>query len=224
MAGVTLPSKPLAPPNDPMSCNTTKEGWKWVEGKWSWDPRRKLYAWVLGHFERGKDSQGKQEVSEDALKLLYQQNFDQFKYYLTWRQLMFAGYFAVFGALSLGLRWTFQNSPAYTFVCPFLGALVSLVFWALDHRNLQLYEIVGKASVAIEQALGDPRFGYFFTYECDEQEHPHRLLKHKWILTFFYVLGGLIMLSAGILTLIYHPSIPPQTKGEVGARLVAGFR
>lgn len=235
MARAAFPPAPLAPPIAPEPSRRHARS-RWVAEKYVWDPKRKLFQWVVGHFEQETDPP---QVTADGLKLLYEHNCDQFKFYLTWRQLMFAGYFAVFSALALGFRWTLQNSPAYSCICPFLGALVSFVFWALDHRNLQLYEIVGDGSVAIEQALGGSQFGYFSVYrqrslssEKNEDKspqsgrggrprHPPKLLTHRWILTLFYGLGGIVMLAAGILSAIHPLTISVLSKSEVAPRLVA---
>jgi hypothetical protein len=135
---------------------------------------------------------------------------------------MFAGYFAIFSALAFGFRWTLRNSSAYSCICPFLGALVSLVLWALDHRNRELYEIVGDASIAIEKALGGPDLGYFSVYHNSPKgEKSFKPLKHQWILTVFYGIGGTVMLVAGIVSLIHPLVISIPAKNEVAPRLVS---
>ena len=51
----------------------------------------------------------------EKLKLLYERNSDQFKYFLTWRQLMLAGYFSIIAALALAFKWAYENQFAALF-------------------------------------------------------------------------------------------------------------
>jgi hypothetical protein len=149
----------------------------------------------------------------DELKLLYEQNNNQFRFFLTWRQLLLAGFFAVFGAIALAFRWSLQHNPSEAPIIPFVGSVVSVLLWLLDYRNYQLIEIAAKASTAIEKQISDPSLGYFATFEIETARYPglvKKWIKHRVILNIIYFGAAALMLAAGILCLVLGYNISPD--------------
>ena len=145
----------------------------------------------------------------EELKLLYEENATQFRFFLNWRQLLLAGYFAVVAALALALKWTLTAAPAYIFVPAFAGAGVSLLFWALDHRNRQLYNLSSEVGSILEAKLGCNAQGHYLKYALSEQSR----VRHGLVLATFYLLCGALMLAVGVLSLVIDLSLklPPGT-------------
>jgi len=135
----------------------------------------------------------------DRIKLLYEENATQFRFFLTWRQLMLAGYFATMAALALGFKWCISEAHAYVWACPFVGAWLSAIFWALDHRNLELYQLANRVGSALEKTLGDNLAGHFTAYQA---RRAPRILRHQVILGTFYIVSGLALLIVGILSFV----------------------
>jgi hypothetical protein len=133
----------------------------------------------------------------DILKTLYSEASSQFRFFLTWRQLLLAGYLGIYAALALSFRWALLNFQAYAFVTPFLGALLSILFWALDFRNRQVYQIASQSARAIENELGYPDIGYYSLFKSIIPSKS--FTKHQTILTILYLGGGALALVIGIL-------------------------
>ncbi len=143
----------------------------------------------------------------DQLKLLYEENATQFRFFLTWRQVLLAGYFAIIAALALGFEWAVLHSPDLTFACPLAGACASILFWALDFRNRELYEHASDVGAMIEEALGFPGLGYYGTYPKTKKSK----WRHSRLLKTFYLACGAAMLIISIVTLVIR--IPVTATG-----------
>lgn len=146
---------------------------------------------------------GEQENSNgefEKLKLLYEKNAEQFKYFLTWRQLMLAGYFAIIAALSLAFRWALQKQVLVLFAFPLAGAWVSFLFWALDNRNRELYKLASNVGDKIEERMGLKGIGHFGAYSLSETK-----MGHGKILAIFYLGSGVLLLLFAMYLLLFAP-------------------
>ncbi len=144
-------------------------------------------------------------MNADQLKLLYEENATQFRFFLTWRQLLLAGYFAVLAALALGFEWAVTTAPALTFACPLAGACASVLFWVLDYRNRELYYHASDVGTAIETEMGNPQLGYYGTYGAKTKDSRW---KHSRVLKTFYLASGAAMLLIAIITLFVEIPVP----------------
>jgi len=133
------------------------------------------------------------DIKFEGLKLLYERNSDQFKYFLTWRQLMLAGYFAIIAALALGFKWALGDHTEALFAFPFAGAWVSVLFWALDRRNRELYTMVSRVGAGLEEKICPEAKGHFMAYSEKKAR-----LGHGRILAVFYLGSGIVMLLLSI--------------------------
>ena len=146
---------------------------------------------------------GEQDSSNgelEKLKLLYEKNAEQFKFFLTWRQLMLAGYFAIVAALSLAFKWALENQVLALFVFPLAGAWVSFLFWALDNRNRELYKLASDVGNKIEERMGLKGMGHFGAYFLSESR-----LGHGRILAIFYLGSGIVMFLVAMFLLLFTP-------------------
>jgi hypothetical protein len=134
------------------------------------------------------------ELSQtELLKALYEENGTVFRFYLTWRHQLLAGYFAVLAAVTLGIQWSLIHAPGTTAVAPFVGAALSALFWALDHRNRMLYRDASKTGVELESRLGFAETGYYGRYK-----EPKGLIRHTFMLALFYIGCGVLLFAIGI--------------------------
>jgi hypothetical protein len=131
----------------------------------------------------------------ELLKALYEENATMFRFHLTWRQLLLAGYFVVLATLALAFRWSLLNTHGGAAVFPFIGAAVSAFFWALDHRNRTLYGLASATGSALESAFGLPVSGYYGTYKGTRA-----IITHTWVLSLLYIGCGALLFVLGILT------------------------
>jgi hypothetical protein len=156
----------------------------------------------------------------DELKTLYSEANNNFRFFLTWRQLLLAGFFAVFAAVALAFRWSLQHNPGEASIIPFVGTTVSLMLWLLDYRNYQLVEFAAAAGSAIEKEIGDPHLGYFVTFNegmaISKKDHGKEWFKKRWIrhrviLNIIYFGGAALMLAAAIICLATGYCIKPDS-------------
>ena len=132
------------------------------------------------------------------LDRLYQETCTLLRFYLTWRQLLLGGFFAVIGALSLGYKWSLDEAGCISFVFPFAGAIVGLLFWALDQRNRELYTIAADAGRKIEDEMVSKKVGYCRVYESGQKHFSHSV-----ILKIFYIGFSVLMIAVGITHLMF---------------------
>jgi hypothetical protein len=90
-----------------------------------------------------------------AAKDVYAEIGINFRYFLTWRQLIFAGYLAVLGALSAGGAWVYEHAAHLLGVVPAVGLLLTGVFWVIEYRNRQLYRACIEQGAACEVGLDE---------------------------------------------------------------------
>ena len=133
----------------------------------------------------------------DQLRVLYEENATQFRFFLTWRRVLLAGYFAVLGALALGFEWAVTRAPDLTFACPLAGACVSIFFWTLDVRNRELIRHASGVGSSIEEAMGLSQLGYYGRYVTAKKSK----WRHSRMLMIFYLGSGLAMLIIAVVML-----------------------
>lgn len=86
-------------------------------------------------------------------KITYEQAVQQNRYFLNWRQAMFAGYMAIlFGTWSLALQ-ACEKAPRLMWPVLAASALIALLFIVAELRNRECYHRAAQVAKAIE--LGD---------------------------------------------------------------------
>ncbi len=142
----------------------------------------------MGNSNNGTDTEFQK------LKLLYEENSTQFRYFLTWRQLILAGYFSAVAALALAFKWAMEKESHMLPLFPLAGALVSLLVWALERRNTELYRLTSKVGTRLEEKMGLTVMGHFGEYA----KSPAQETRHFMILATFYLGSGALMLLLSI--------------------------
>ena len=94
---------------------------------------------------------------------------ENFRYYLTWREKLFAGFIVINGALAIAFTWVNDRYPTLTFLLPIGGMLLSVLFQLLDARNSELFN----ACVAAGAELENPGTGVYTKLNVDSKTIPH---------------------------------------------------
>jgi hypothetical membrane protein len=126
---------------------------------------------------------------------IYEENGRTFRHFLSWRRLMFAGYFAVLAGINLAL----DGSTRSDILFPAAGLLISVVFLLLDLRNRALIGILSEAGENLERELNLHGVGHYSIYRDRAGA-----LSHTTIAVGFYCVMILIFLALSI------QSIPPS--------------
>jgi hypothetical protein len=86
------------------------------------------------------------------IKDFYNEVGINYRYFLSWRHKLLAGYLASVAGLAIGFSWVFTHSGVkpYSWAVFILGLFISLVFWGLDYRNRDLYHACQKSGAEIE--------------------------------------------------------------------------
>ena len=138
----------------------------------------------------------------ENLRLLYEETGAMFRFFLTWRQLLLGGYFAILAALALGFDWALTNHAGMSCAFPFLGFGLSVLFWALDSRNRELYRNAAEVGRSLESRFASPpTVGYYGSYK-----RGRGFIQHSVILATLYLGGALLLLLFGI----FVAATPPQ--------------
>lgn len=129
------------------------------------------------------------EPDEVVLKDIYAETGRNFRHFLSWRRLLLAGYFGVLAGVGAVVTPLIQDQPGLVPALPVGITVVSLLFWALDHRNRRLIWVASEAGRNIEQKLHLDG-GIYTIY----QTRGKSWLTHTSILAVFY----LVMIAASI--------------------------
>ena len=129
------------------------------------------------------------EPDEEVLKDIYAETGRNFRHFLAWRRLLLAGYFGVLAGVGAVVTPLVQDQPGLVPALPVGIAVISLLFWALDHRNRRLIWIASEAGRNIEQQLHLDG-GIYTVY----QKRGKSWLTHTSILSVFY----LVMIVASL--------------------------
>ena len=127
---------------------------------------------------------------------VYKQTAELFRHYLSWREKLFAGYFAAMGALAIAfgkMRLNQYFKPA-GFLVPAVAALLSIAFFLLDKRNDRLRDYCGESASALE--LDAKVKGAFAALYEDKDT-----LTHRNVVGAIYLLG---LFGAGVTALITY--------------------
>lgn len=83
---------------------------------------------------------------------LYEEIGQAWRHFASWREKIFAGYLTTVAALAVGY---FQNASVFLRAAIFAGGvLVSVVFWMLEFRNVQLINACQMAADRLEHGKG----------------------------------------------------------------------
>jgi hypothetical protein len=130
---------------------------------------------------------------------VYEELGNNFRHFLMWRRLLFAGYFAIVAGLGAVFNWTLTNMSDLAFLVPAAAVALSVIFWALDLRNRNLIRITSEAGASLEDKMGLGLIGQYSLYKQRHKQPNTKtskyVLTHSWILGTFYALAILAFVT-----------------------------
>jgi threonine/homoserine efflux transporter RhtA len=128
----------------------------------------------------------------------YGQTGELFRHYLSWREKLLAGYFAVLGGLAIAFgKMRLSPFKPVGILVPILAAIVSAAFLALDRRNAELFDACTAVGHQLEANAGVA--GPFTKLNSAEKQ-----FRHRTIVAVLYGIGFLGSVIAAIVT-YYRP-------------------
>ncbi|POY38981.1 hypothetical protein C3K47_00320 [Solitalea longa] len=134
--------------------------------------------------------------SFEKLKLIYENASMQMKFYMSWRQNLLAGYFAVDAGLFYALYKIQEdvNFRVYSDKIGYAIAVISCIFFLLDYRNKLLFQKCLEVGAAIENKINETiiinKDEYYGVYDCLNRLPEGENITHTFIVTILYGLGG----------------------------------
>jgi len=105
------------------------------------------------------NSDEQEKLEFEKLKLIYEKAAEHHKYYLSWRQLLLAGYFTVVGIIFYSVYTLVEKGDIiFNVIAIALGIIIYLLsklFIQLDKRNSDLYHICQNVGENIEKKIID---------------------------------------------------------------------
>lgn len=153
------------------------------------------------------------DIEFEKQKIVYDKASELHRYYLSWRQFLFAGFIAITGLIIF--KCCDMSNQLNIAILLSIVSIISLIFYLLDKRNCELYHICQK----VESKIEDNWFGrekkeketkgniklykrLDLSYQEDKQETntSHRIT-HTLIIKFLYVGCSIISFVISILFL-----------------------
>lgn len=151
------------------------------------------------------------------LQMIYDKVGEHHRYYLSWRQYLLGGYFAVIATLFYACFQLFTNTDyivkSYSIYTAISISIVSFIFWWLDERNRKLYQNCQKVGAAIERKLnvglkynGEKLSGLYFDLDKSYKYNKNKWIRilfsevmtHTWAIRILYILGFIIGIFVAI--------------------------
>jgi hypothetical protein len=88
-----------------------------------------------------------------SVKAAYEEAGRNYRYFLSWRERLLAGYLALLAGLSLAFSWLLEEAAELAWTPFAAGFFLTLVIWALEFRNRDLYRVCQQSAKACESHL-----------------------------------------------------------------------
>jgi hypothetical protein len=89
-----------------------------------------------------------------VLKDVYAEIGTNYRYFLSWRHGLFAGYLATLAAVAIGFSWLYKEAARWALWMPFAAGLVLTgLFWALEYRTRDLFHACQESGISCETGL-----------------------------------------------------------------------
>ena len=131
-----------------------------------------------------------------TIKDVYAEVGVNYRYFLTWRQRIFAGYLAVLGALGVAAGWLLKESPHSLWLLAGAGFLLTVVFGIIERRNRDLYRKCVECGAACEVGLGG--VGIYVGL----QDKPKGLTQSFGIDLLFIIMAIFFLVAGAVLTFL----------------------
>ena len=96
------------------------------------------------------------ELQFEARQMVYTTAAELHRYFLSWRNQLLAGYFAVVAAIAVAYHWAYtqpHHSVAWILIVGCFAFAITLFFFLLEMRNRQLYRECQNVEQDIELTL-----------------------------------------------------------------------
>ncbi len=133
--------------------------------------------------------------SDLSLKDAYAEIGTNYRYFLTWRARLFAGYLTVLAALSVAY-WTVRSDANLQKIIVAVPIALTIVFWMLDLRNRHLYHACQHSGQACEKYL--PEGAGIYTRFGTDPDVRRRRITQSLALDVFFLIVLLASIAAGI--------------------------
>lgn len=133
-----------------------------------------------------------------TVKDIYTEIGLNYRYFLTWRHSLFAGYLVVCAGLAVGASWCFKEAPGYLWLIPLAAILLTAVFWMIERRNRDLYRTCLVRGAQCEATLHE--CGIYVGFRLP----PPSAFTQSFAIDFFFG-AVLFLLIAGALVLGFNP-------------------
>ena len=135
------------------------------------------------------------------LKDAYDEIGTNYRFFLTWRHGLLAGYLAIIAGLSVAFSWLYKEAPALLWIVFAAGFAVTLLFWVLEYRNRDLYRACQESGKICEDGL--PAGSGLFSRLNELQD---KRITHSYAIDLF--LGfALVSLVVGIIWAICRKTL-----------------
>lgn len=142
---------------------------------------------------------------------IYEEVGRNYRFFLNWRHLAFAGYLAVlYTIISLTIAFI-NNLPSIAWFVPAFSSLIGITFWLIDKRIQDLYHDATEAGTNLEGEY----IGFYKMTNTNSDNKKNRNKKinipHSTVLKYFYLGTSFILFQTAIvLLLLNHPMINNQ--------------
>lgn len=137
---------------------------------------------------------------EEVLKMIYDKTAEHHRFFLLWRQYLLAGYFALIGTLLYSSYILIQGVYAQLVCVPFfIITFLAIMFYFLDSRNAELYQVCQKTGKAIEEELlgnlnntntSRGSIALFHSLDNSHSTSPHP--SHRTTVSIIYIISAVI--------------------------------
>jgi hypothetical protein len=118
---------------------------------------------------------------------VYRENGANFRYFLGWRERLFAGHLAILAGLSIGFSWMYENTPNLCWLALFAVMLITFVCWLLECRVRDLYHACQEVGWELEKSIElDCEQGIYG--KLDSLRRTRTTLTHSRIIDIFFKL------------------------------------
>jgi hypothetical protein len=135
-----------------------------------------------------------------TLKDVYIEIGVNYRYFLTWRQRIFAGYLAILGALSVAGGWMLKDAPHLLWLFAVAGLLLTFVFWIIERRNRELYGVCIHRGSVCEAGLGE--MGVY----SGLRQRPQRVTQSA-ALDLLFAVAAIAFVVAGLVVILFPATL-----------------
>ena len=146
-------------------------------------------------FEKNPNLDDQQRSGDIHWSDLYRESANHHRYFLTWRQLLFGGFFAIAGGtINLTLK-ILDDYPRIAFIPPLLFVFIAVCFCFFEKRNTELY----RAAINTCSQLEGSSEGFYKYIQAKVQGSIHTTL-----INAVYIVSGVLFLFSTFMLIYFY--------------------